>query len=163
MALDRKKCDSQLGRKVHEHLKSLKLETPGVTVAEEDRDTPYFQGLIERIASHHRDIMLELGLDLTDDSLCDTPMRVAKMYVNETMWGLFPENFPKLTVVDNKFNYQELTLWIYRICLLILIYNFVTGAPSNFTGAPSNFYAVALYGVGILIEIGFFIRNKLNS
>ena len=36
-----------------------------------------------------------LGMDLTDDSMCESPARVAKMYVNELMWGLDPNNFPK--------------------------------------------------------------------
>jgi len=38
---------------------------------------------IELIASHFEHIMQILGLDLNDASLKDTPMRVAKMYVNE--------------------------------------------------------------------------------
>ena len=35
------------------------------------------------IESHFREIMLTLGLDLTDDSLRGTPKRVAKMYIQE--------------------------------------------------------------------------------
>jgi GTP cyclohydrolase I len=38
-----------------------------------------------------------LGLDLKDDSLMDTPKRVAKMYVNEIFWGLDYDAFPKVT------------------------------------------------------------------
>jgi GTP cyclohydrolase I len=43
-----------------------------------------------------------LGLDLTDDSLCDTPNRVAKMYVNEIFYGLDYSKFPKCTAIENK-------------------------------------------------------------
>jgi GTP cyclohydrolase I len=51
-----------------------------------------------------------LGLDLTDDSLADTPNRVAKMYVNEIFYGLDYENFPKCTAVDNKMKYDEMVV-----------------------------------------------------
>jgi GTP cyclohydrolase I len=49
-----------------------------------------------------------LGLDLSDDSLVDTPKRVAKMYVNEIFWGLDYDAFPKCTAVDNKMKYNEM-------------------------------------------------------
>lgn len=38
---------------------------------------------IKNIQHHFSEIMKELGLDLTDDSLSGTPYRVAKMYVKE--------------------------------------------------------------------------------
>lgn len=47
-------------------------------------------------------IMRTLGLDLQDDSLQDTPNRIAKMYLNEIFCGLDYENFPKITAIDNK-------------------------------------------------------------
>jgi len=37
----------------------------------------------EKIEGHMRAIMETLGLDLADDSLAETPHRIAKMYVNE--------------------------------------------------------------------------------
>lgn len=43
------------------------------------------------IAYHFKKIMEELGLDLSDPSLEDTPKRVAKMLVDETCHGLFSE------------------------------------------------------------------------
>ena len=51
-----------------------------------------------------------LGLDLTDDSLIETPKRVAKMYVNEIFWGLDFDAFPKCTTVENKMNYDEMVV-----------------------------------------------------
>lgn len=63
---------------------------------------------IEKIAVHFRHIMLTLGLDLTDDSLQDTPRRVAKMYVKEIFSGLNPGNFPKMTSIENKLGYDEM-------------------------------------------------------
>lgn len=62
----------------------------------------------EIIESHFAVIMKTLGLDLNDDSLRDTPKRVAKMYVDEIFSGLGPKNFPKMTVIDNKMHYHDM-------------------------------------------------------
>jgi len=61
---------------------------------------------IKLISEKFKDIIEILGLDLTDDSLKDTPNRVAKMYVNEIFKGLNPKNKPKVTVFENTYNYQ---------------------------------------------------------
>jgi GTP cyclohydrolase I len=61
----------------------------------------------KRIEAYFKKIMETLGLDLSDDSLAETPKRVAKMYVDEVFSGLDPKNFPKITTIDNKFNYKE--------------------------------------------------------
>ncbi|MDX1684466.1 MAG: GTP cyclohydrolase I FolE [Saprospiraceae bacterium] len=63
---------------------------------------------MENIESHFRAIMEELGLDLTDDSLRGTPHRVAKMFVKELFSGLNPENKPKISVFDNKYEYNKI-------------------------------------------------------
>jgi GTP cyclohydrolase I len=60
------------------------------------------------IEGHFREIMLTLGLDLTDDSLKGTPRRVAKMYVQEIFNGLDPKNRPKVALFDNKYQYHEM-------------------------------------------------------
>ena len=97
MALEKAKTDSVLGWEVHDHLKSLGLETPM---------TPNVKMLnkqkLSLIEDHFEKIMETLGLDLSDDSLEDTPKRVAKMYVNEIFYGLDYGNFPKCTQIDNK-------------------------------------------------------------
>jgi len=62
----------------------------------------------EKIEAHFREIMKVLALDLRDDSLCDTPRRIAKMYVQEIFSGLNYVNFPKLTVIENKMNVEEM-------------------------------------------------------
>jgi GTP cyclohydrolase IA len=62
----------------------------------------------QRIQAHFTEIMQILGLDLTDDSLVDTPRRVAKMFVAEIFGGLDYRNFPKLTVVENKMGVSEM-------------------------------------------------------
>ena len=65
---------------------------------------------IEKIASHFREIMLTLGLDLTDDSLRGTPKRVAKMYIDEIFSGLNPANEPQVALFENKFGYNEMLI-----------------------------------------------------
>lgn len=63
---------------------------------------------IEKIRKHFSEIMKTLGLDLEDDSLKDTPKRIAKMYVNEVFSGLDSSNFPKITVIENKMEYDQM-------------------------------------------------------
>ncbi len=63
---------------------------------------------IELITEKFAEIMEILGLDLEDDSLADTPKRVAKMYVQELFGGLNPANFPKMTVLKNKMKYDQM-------------------------------------------------------
>jgi len=54
------------------------------------------------------DITTALGLDLADDSLCETPHRIAKMYVDEIFSGLDYKKFPKISVIDNKMHVEEM-------------------------------------------------------
>jgi GTP cyclohydrolase I len=63
---------------------------------------------IKIISKHFKEIMLTLGLDLTDDSLRGTPQRVAKMYVKEIFSGLNPENRPIAAVFENKYKYNDM-------------------------------------------------------
>jgi len=65
---------------------------------------------IERIEYHFSKIIQALGLNLEDDSLKNTPLRVAKMYVNETFMGLDPLNEPSITLFENQFKYNEIVL-----------------------------------------------------
>jgi len=63
---------------------------------------------IAAIEPHFRAIMETLGMDLNDDSLRGTPLRVAKMYVKELFQGLNPANMPSMTLFENKFQYNEM-------------------------------------------------------
>ncbi len=65
---------------------------------------------IKTIEHHFGKIMLALGLDLEEDSLKDTPLRVAKMFINEAFSGLNPLNEPSVTLFKNKFKYNEIVL-----------------------------------------------------
>jgi len=63
---------------------------------------------MELISKHFKEIMQILGLDLTDDSLKGSPMRVAKMYVQEVFSGLNPKNKPKVRLFENKYKYDQM-------------------------------------------------------
>lgn len=63
---------------------------------------------IELIAKHFKEIMHVLGLDLSDESLRGTPLRVAKMFVNEHFKGLDPKNKPEATLFENTYQYEEM-------------------------------------------------------
>ena len=104
MSFDKNKADPELGRKVHEYLVKMGVETPTVenNLSRSDK--------IDIIERKFKDIMETLGLDLNDDSLTDTPKRVAKMYVGEIFWGLDHEAFPKCTTVENKMKYDEMVI-----------------------------------------------------
>ena len=104
MAFDKTKTDPALGKKVHEYLMSVGVETPVIDNGLSRKEK------IDMIQSNFKEIATTLGLDLNDDSLIDTPKRVAKMYVNEIFWGLDYAAFPKVTVVDNKMKYNEMVV-----------------------------------------------------
>lgn len=104
MSLNVEKTNPELGQRVHEHLVKLGVETPMVT------NNLTTKKKIEKITKNFASTMEILGMDLTDDSMSESPARVSKMYVNELMWGLDPNNFPKCTVVDNKMGYDEMVL-----------------------------------------------------
>jgi len=88
--------------KVREALLAKGLETP-MKSSEMNSDQKYnrIKGLLTEVVS-------TLGLDLTDDSLAETPHRIAKMYVHEIFSGLDYNNFPKISVIDNKMSVDEM-------------------------------------------------------
>ena len=75
---------------------------------------------INRIQKNVKEILLTLGMDLEDDSLQGTPMRVAKAFVNELFMGLNPENMPKASTFENNYNYGEMlvekNIVVYSTC-----------------------------------------------
>ncbi|MEM8561390.1 MAG: GTP cyclohydrolase I FolE, partial [Pseudomonadota bacterium] len=93
---------SPAARLVHDALVERGLETPmihtGLTRDEKFR----------RISRAFTEVARTLGLDLTDDSLCETPQRIAKMYVDEIFSGLDYSKFPKITAIENKMQVEEM-------------------------------------------------------
>lgn len=87
---------------VRERLTQAGLETPLI-----DSDFSAEQKY-QRICGLMKEVVATLGLDLNDDSLRETPHRIAKMYVNEVFSGLDYQNFPSISVIDNKMSVDEM-------------------------------------------------------
>ena len=75
---------------------------------------------IEKIKKDVENILLTLGMDLTDDSLKGTPNRVAKMFVKEIFGGLNPAKKPKASTFENGYKYGEMlvekNITLYSTC-----------------------------------------------
>ncbi len=75
---------------------------------------------IELIKKDVENILLTLGMDLTDDSLKGTPNRVAKMFVKEIFGGLNPSKKPSPSTFDNNYRYGEMlvekNITLYSTC-----------------------------------------------
>lgn len=108
MSLQQHKTNPELGLEIHKHLYELGLETP--MFVNRTTGKTFDIDSVRKIEKNFREIMETLGLDLTDDSLIDTPRRVAKMYVNEIFWGLDYKNFPKCTTIENKMKVDEMII-----------------------------------------------------
>ena len=65
---------------------------------------------MERIAHHFASIMETLGLDLKEESLSQTPRRVARMYVKELFRGLDPSQKPRVTLFENTCHYDQMII-----------------------------------------------------
>ena len=96
--------DNLLIEEMGDQHKASSVETPLRTDAFDATDDEK----IAAIEPHFKAIMEILGMDLRDDSLRGTPLRVAKMYVKELFQGLNPANMPSMTLFDNKFQYNEM-------------------------------------------------------
>lgn len=81
---------------------------------------------ISRIEKHMKSILQILGMDLSDDSLSETPKRIAKMFVLELFSGLKPENFPKITTIQNKMMCREMVSVSGIKTLSVCEHHFVT-------------------------------------
>ena len=80
----------------------------GIETPLQQNDSMSSEKTKNNIEHHVNEILKLLQLDLSDDSLKDTPKRIAKMYVEEIFSGLDYSNFPKITLIDNKMNCDEM-------------------------------------------------------
>lgn len=80
------------------------IETPTIE-HQKDKDSRRAE-----IQQHMRSVLELLGLDLRDDSLEETPHRLAKMYVDEIFSGLDYQTFPKITKIKNQMKVSEMVL-----------------------------------------------------
>ena len=89
-------------RLVRDALIELGLETPMIETGLSAEEK------YSRISKNMVQVLETLGLDLSDDSLAETPHRIAKMYVHEIFSGLDYRHFPKLSLIDNKMGANEM-------------------------------------------------------
>ena len=102
--------------RTEEEMDKLEMELLGDNHISTSTETPLRKDAFEKtdaqkikaIEYYFAQILEELGLDLTDDSLSGTPYRVAKMYVKELFYGLDPKNKPKISLFDNKYGYGKM-------------------------------------------------------
>ena len=88
--------------KVRSALEAAGLETPMIDNGMSDSEKK------EAIAASMQDVLQVLGLDLTNDSLRDTPSRIAKMFVSEIFSGLDYSSFPSIATIDNAMQVNEM-------------------------------------------------------
>lgn len=94
-----------LGSQVHKHLVKLGIETP---MLRQDLSGIETMNKLNEIQENMRCVLTSLGMNMRDDSLAETPKRVAKMYCQEIFQGLDYHNFPKMTVIENKMKCNEM-------------------------------------------------------
>lgn len=93
---------SEEARSVRKALIEKGLETPLVETGLNNEQK------YERIKGLMTEVVGTLGLDLADDSLAETPHRIAKMYVEEIFSGLDYDAFPKIALIENKMSVDEM-------------------------------------------------------
>lgn len=114
------KTDKNLGLKVRDVLIEKGIETPlkhNVSLTK-DNET--------EICKNFENILESLGLDLTNDSLSETPKRIAKMYIQELFGGLDYSNFPKCTAIENQVGYHDMVIEKNITSMSVCEHHFVT-------------------------------------
>lgn len=150
--LDKTKTDSVLGASVNEMLLELGVETPmaGLTpLTSEDKYASIKDAVF--------DIMQCLGLDTEDDSLARTPHRIAKMFLDELFWGLAYDNFPKITTIENKMQYNSLLMERHIKVHSMCEHHFVPIIGEAFIAYIPNERVIGLSKINRVVE--FFCRR----
>jgi GTP cyclohydrolase I len=91
-------------RLVREALVSKGLETP---LLQNGLSSKEKYALIKQSFT---EIAVTLGLDLSDDSLQETPHRIATMYLEEMFAGLDYSRFPRISLIENKMGVDEMVM-----------------------------------------------------
>ena len=85
---------------------------------------------VEFIATRFKEILEVLGLDLSDDSLSQTPQRIAKMYVNEIFSGLDYNKFPEISYFEDHFQHES------KVNTVLVKVNFCSFCEHHFVPMP---------------------------
>jgi GTP cyclohydrolase IA len=111
--IDTKKTDPTLGEAVRKVLIAKGIETPSVQNYWRNLAQDFSEGkenVRQELEASFLHIMQLMGLDMTDDSLEETPKRLSKMWLFEIFAGLDWANFPKITLVQNKMLCDEMVI-----------------------------------------------------
>lgn len=146
--LNKDKTDPVLGHKVNDYLTLKGVQTPFASTYNFNNN----EKIIE-VSGLFEEIMKVLGLDLSNDSLKNTPYRIGEMFINELFYGLDFDNFPKITTVENKMQYDEMILEknirIYSNCeltFLPIIGNIdIAYIPNKLIIIPNNIHEIVNY------------------
>ena len=149
--IDKEKTSPELGEQVHKYLLELGIETPMTESEVTDEDK---RKVIKNAVT---DIMTVLGLDLSDDSLAETPQRISKMYVDELYSGLDYENFPKITTIENKMDYDTMLLERHIAVKSTCEHHFVAFMGEAFVAYIPNEKVIGLSKINRIVE--FFSRR----
>ena len=114
------KTDKQLGLQVKNLLVEKNLETPMRKDFEANNESK------NEILKSFSNIMYHLGLDLTNDSLKESPHRVTKMFLEEQFKGLNYANFPKCTTIENNVSYHDIVIEKNITSISVCEHHFVT-------------------------------------
>jgi GTP cyclohydrolase I len=111
--IDAKKTNPELGDAVRRILVAKGIDTPSrpsywASIAQNPDDGKEL--IRQELEASFQHIMQLMGLDMTDDSLEDTPKRLSKMWLFEVFAGLDWANFPKITLVQNKMMCDEMVI-----------------------------------------------------
>lgn len=95
---------TSLGNQIHKLLLKNGLENPFFTrQVKLWHDKEYILGLELMFAK----FLQNLGLNLHDESLADTPKRVVDNFINELCYGLDYKNFPEIVLQENHCEYTS--------------------------------------------------------
>jgi GTP cyclohydrolase I len=157
----------------HDHF-SYSTETPLRQDAFEITDNEKIAG----ITHHFKQIMNILGMDLNDESLKETPQRVAKMYVKEVFRGLNPVYKPEVKLFPNKYQYHQMLvekdITIYSYCehhlVPIIGKAHIAYIPEDYVAGLSKLNRIARYFAQrpqvqerLTIQIGKELVNALKT
>lgn len=149
--IDKQKTDVCLGLQVRDYLIETGVETPMKPNSVLMKDKKL---LIEKAMS---DIMKVLGLSLDDDSLKETPRRIAKMYLEEIFAGLDYSNFPKVTTIENKMNYSTFLLERHIAVKSVCEHHFVAFMGEAYVAYIPDKKVIGLSKINRIVE--FFCRR----
>ncbi|WP_396156362.1 GTP cyclohydrolase I FolE [Flavobacterium macrobrachii] len=100
--------ETTIEKELYEILGDNHQMTSAETPMREDSFVKSDEDKMKVIEGHFYQIMHEMGMDMTDDSLRGTPHRVAKMFIKEIFSGLNPAAKPKISVFDNSYHYDKM-------------------------------------------------------